>query len=256
MSTNWRESFVRALLSRTGVARTVNGIQLRVDPVGRHVFTPVYDKGAAEWLRHHLREGMEAWNVGANVGVYALQLAHYVGAAGRVVAFEPNPEARAVLTRNIARNRLQSRIEVVASAVGSTPGTVDFFMSGADGMGRAGRPNPQLTQTRRIQVPVTSLDAFAASGGRKPDVVMMDIEGWEIAALEGARSLLADTRFIVELHPDAWQWSGQTRADLERLLSGAGLTARAVSGQRDPLGELGQVVLERQSPGGVAGTVS
>ena len=77
-----REPLVRALLARRGAARTVNGIPLRVDPVGRHVFTPIYDEGAAGCLRTHLREGMEAWNVGANIGVYALQLAHLVGAAG------------------------------------------------------------------------------------------------------------------------------------------------------------------------------
>src|SRR5262245_27548777 len=111
--TNWREALVRLLYSRRGVARTINGIPLRVDPAGRHVFTPVYDEGAAAWLRHHLRDGMEAWNVGANIGVYALQLAHYVGPSGRVVAFEPNPEARAVLTRNVARNALESRVEIV-----------------------------------------------------------------------------------------------------------------------------------------------
>jgi FkbM family methyltransferase len=240
----WRERIVRALLARRGMARTVNGIPLRVDPVGRHVFTPIYDEGAAAWLRSHLRKGMEAWNVGANIGVYALQLAHHVGAAGRIVAFEPNPEARAVLARNIARNALQSRIEVVPSAVGSVPGTVDFYTSGADGMGRAGRPNPRLSATDRIEVPVTTLDAFASARGRLPDLVVMDIEGWEIAALEGARAHLGRTRFIVELHPDAWQWSGHTRGDLERLLDSAGLEARPLSGQRDSLGEHGQVLLE------------
>lgn len=243
-SDGWREWLIRTLLSRRGVARTVNGIPLRVDPAGRHVFTPVYDEGAAASLRSYLREGMEAWNVGANIGVYALQLAHYVGAAGRVVAFEPNPEARAVLHRNVAFNALHARVEVVPSAVGSAPGTVDFYASGADGMGRAGRPNPRLTKTDRIEVPVTTLDTFAAARGRIPDLVMMDIEGWEIAALEGARALIGRTRFIVELHPDAWQWSGHSRADLERLLDAAGLEARPLSGQRDPLGELGQVVLE------------
>ena len=72
----------------------------------------------------------------------------------------------------------------------------------------------------------------------------MDIEGWEIAALEGARSHLGRARFIVELHPDAWQWSGHTRADLEGVLDSGGLEARPLSGQRDPLGEHGQVVLE------------
>jgi FkbM family methyltransferase len=242
----WRERIVRLLLARRGIARTVNGIPLRVDPVGRHVFTASYDEGAAACLRTHLRAGMEAWNVGANIGVYVLQLAHHVGASGRVVAFEPNPAARAVLARNIARNALQSRVEVVASAVGAAPGRVDFYSAGADGMGRAGRPNPRLPATDRIEVPVTTLDAVASSRERRPDLVVMDIEGWEIAALEGARSLLGRTCFIVELHPDAWQWSGHTRADLERVLESAGLAARPLSGQRDPLGEHGQVLLERE----------
>jgi FkbM family methyltransferase len=239
-----REAAVRLVLYRRGAARTVNGIALRVDPVGRHTFTPVYDAGATAYVRQQLTEGMEAWNVGANVGVYTLQLAHWVGGTGRIVAFEPNPAARAVLTRNVALNGLQGRVEIVASAVGDAPGTVDFFTSGADGMGRAGRPNPRLSKTDRIEVPVTTLDAFAAARGRLPDVVMMDIEGWEIAALQGAGSLLGRARFVVELHPGAWQWSGHTRAGLESLLASHHLAARPLSGQSDPLGELGQVVLE------------
>ena len=243
-----REAAVRLVLYRRGAARTVNGIALRVDPVGRHTFTPVYDAGATAYVRQQLTEGMEAWNVGANVGVYTLQLAHWVGGTGRIVAFEPNPAARAVLTRNVALNGLQGRVEIVASAVGDAPGTVDFFTSGADGMGRAGRPNPRLSKTDRIEVPVTTLDAFAAARGRLPDLVMMDIEGWEIAALQGAGSLLGRARFVVELHPGAWQWSGHTRADLESLLATHHLTARPLSGQSDSLGELGQVVLEPGEP--------
>jgi FkbM family methyltransferase len=242
----WRERIIRTLLARRGIRRTVNGIPLRVDPVGRHVFTSIYDPGAAACLRAHLREGMEAWNVGANIGVYVLQLARHVGMSGRVVAFEPNPAARAVLARNVARNALQARVEVVASAVGAASGTVDFYTAGADGMGRAGRPNPRLPATSRIDVPVTTLDAFAAARGRRADLIVMDIEGWEIAALEGARSLLGRTPVIAELHPDAWQWSGHARDDLERLLESAGLVARPLSGQRDPLGEHGQVLLEAQ----------
>jgi FkbM family methyltransferase len=242
----WREPVIRALFSRRGVARTVNGIPLRVDPVGRHTFTPIYDAGATSYLRASLREGMEVWNVGANVGVYTLQLAHWVGVTGRVVAFEPNPAARAVLARNVALNALQSRVEIVSSAVGAAAGRVDFFTSGADGMGRAGRPNPKLARTDRFAVAVATLDDVAAARGRRPDVVMMDIEGWEVGALQGARSLHGISRFVVELHPDAWQWSGHSRADLETLLAAAHLTARPLSGQSDPLGEHGQVALVRE----------
>ena len=63
-----REPLVRALLARRGAARTVNGIPLRVDPVGGHVFTPTTTRDGC-LAAPHLREGMEAWNVGANIGV-------------------------------------------------------------------------------------------------------------------------------------------------------------------------------------------
>ena len=239
-----RERAVRAWYGRAGIPRTVNGLRLRVDPAARHTFTPVYDAGAAAFLQHALQPGMEAWNVGANVGIYTLQLAHWVAPGGRVLAFEPNPAARAVLRRNLELNGVTRRVEVVASAAGAAAGSVDFYAAGSDGMSRAGRANPRLSSTSRIEVPVTTLDAAAAGRGRRPDVVVMDVEGWEIAALQGAATLLGSSRFVVELHPDAWEWSGHCRADLERLLDAAGLVARPVSGQRDPLGELGQVVLE------------
>ena len=248
--TTLREAIIRAATGGRGIARVVNGIPLRVDPTSRHVFTPAYDVGATEYLRRHVAPGMEVWNVGANVGVYTLQLAHWVGPSGKVVAFEPNPDARAVLLRNIELNALGSRVEVVAAAVGASSGSVDFFAAGTDGMSRAGRPNPGLQGTSRRSVPLTTLDAAAAARGRLPAVVVMDVEGWEIAALQGAATLLPSVRFVIELHPDAWSWSGHTRADLEAILRRAGLEAVPVSGQPDPLGAHGQVVLARAEAGG------
>ena len=239
-----REPLVRMILSYRGVACTVNGIPLRIEPGGRALFTEIYDPGASAYLREQLRDGMEVWNVGANVGVYTLQLAHLVGRTGRVVAFEPNPATRAVLSRNVARNAMQSRVEIIPWAVGATVGTVDFFAAGIDGRSRPGSPNPEISESVRIEVPITTLDAFAAARGRTPALVMMDIEGWEVAALQGARSLLGSACFVVEFHPNAWEWSGHSRADLEALLASAQLTARPVSGQGDPLAEYGQVVLE------------
>jgi hypothetical protein len=77
---------------------------------------------------------------------------------------------------------------------------------------------------------------------------MMDVEGFEIAALAGARDLFtADPPpvAVVELHPSAWPAAGTTRADLERLLAEYRLRAVPLSGQTDPLGEYGHVALTR-----------
>ena len=223
-------------MSGRGLSRVVNGLPLRVDPVGRQTFTPTYDAGATDYLRRELREGMEAWNVGANVGVYTLQLAHWVGATGRVVAFEPNPEARAVLIRNVALNSLQPRVEIVASAVGEATGSVDFFTVGRrrhgprrPGQPVAGRDPPHPGAGHRARS-VRDRARTEAGPGRHGHRRLGDCGRCAVPA-----RCSASTRFIVELHPDAWKWSGHTRADLEAILDEAGLDASPVSGQADPL---------------------
>jgi FkbM family methyltransferase len=62
------------------------------------------------------------WNIGANVGEHVLRLARIVGPTGRVLAFEPNPEAAAVLATNIQLNRYSDRVSIVeTSSLGETP---------------------------------------------------------------------------------------------------------------------------------------
>jgi FkbM family methyltransferase len=223
----------------------VNGVALRVDPRSRRTFTRRYDPGVADYVCRYLREGMEVWNVGANVGVFALQLATWVGPRGRVVAFEPNPAAAGMLTRNVVLNRFEERVEVARVAIGSAPGTVEFFADGIDGMARAGAANPAL-RARKLLVDASTLDREAALRGRRPALVLMDIEGWEIAALQAARTLLPASRFVIELHPSAWAWSGHARRDLEGILREWRMRAVPLRGQEDPLAEHGQVALERE----------
>ena len=242
-----REPILRAITRRTGMPRTVNGLPVRVVSTTRAVFSGDYDRPVADYLRSRIQPGSEVWNVGANVGVYALQLATWVGETGRVVAFEPNPRAARILRENIDLNGLGPRIEIVECAVGEHTGHVDLFIDGANGMARAGRANPLIQKPETVRVPVTTLDAFRRARTKSPSWIMMDIEGWEIAALRGARTLLDTTRVVLELHPSAWAWSGDARSDLEQLLDDAGLVAVPLIGQQDPLNEHGQVVLEWRS---------
>ena len=237
------ERVLRLLTIRRGISRVVNGLHFRVASPVRAVFTQDYDRPVADFLRSQIAPGSEVWNVGANVGIYALQLASWVGPTGRVVAFEPNPKAAGFLRENLRLNNLQHRVEVIETAVGEDSGDVDFYVSGTNGMARAGAPNPLIPDSTVVRATVTTLDAFRARRSQSPSWIMMDIEGWEIAALRGARTLLDETRVAVELHPSAWAWSGHTRADLEMLLRERMLGARPLAGQRDVLDEHGQVVL-------------
>lgn len=242
-------SVVSLLARRQGVRRVVNGSIFRVDPRTRHVFATEYDPEVAEFLRDEIRPGDEIWNVGANVGVYVRQLMRWLDSTGRIVAFEPNPVSAELLRANVRLAEDDVNVEVIESAVGESVGTVTFFTAGSDGMARGGVPNPELPETSEIEVPVTTLDHFAVERGHKPALIVMDIEGWEIAALKGARSVLGQSQAVVEMHPSAWEWSGHSRSDLEALLEEEGLEVIGLEGQADPLSEHGRVVLRPMTNG-------
>ena len=222
----------------------MNGLAVRVDVASRHHFPIEYERPVATFLNSRVRSGDEVWNVGANVGGYVLQLGQLVGPGGRLLAFEPNPHAASILAENVRLNGLDDRVEIVRMAVGERAGEADLYARGFDGMSRLGRPNPALGMTSVVRTAVTTLDQVTAERGRPPDWVVMDIEGWEIQALKSARDLLGCCRFVIELHPSAWPWSGHSRADLEALLSDHALAAVPLTGQADPFAQDGHVFID------------
>lgn len=232
-----------ALSGGRGIAWTINAAPCRIDPRQRHRFGRHHDASVARWLAPKVKPGDVCMNVGANVGVYALQCAHWNGPDGRVVCFEPNPHARAILKRHISWNHLDDRVEVVDAAVSDQVGASMFFAEATgDGMSRLGEPNPASRAVEPITVPTVTLDTFCRTA---PDWLVIDVEGFEILALRGGRRIVPQCKgVVVELHPNAWAAAGTSRSDLETLLDDLSLTLRPLSDQRDPLGEHGHVALQ------------
>jgi FkbM family methyltransferase len=231
-----------------GIPWTINGADFRISPFHRHRMGPVYDPGVAVYLAQHVAPGSTCLDVGANVGVYALQFARWTGPDGRVVAFEPNPVAAAALAEHLRMNDLAGRVEIVPAAVAETSGMQTFHMAEADGMSRLGVPNPEIAaRTRSTPVRVITLDEFCAQYAVAPDWLLVDVEGFEFAVLAGARRTLARLRgrihVVVEMHPDAWTVAGWSRGSAQALLDELGLAAVSLSGHADPLDSYGHVLL-------------
>lgn len=241
------ESLLGSLHGGNGIPWTVNGVPYRIDPKERPRFGQNYETETASFLSRRMRPGMTSFDIGANVGAYVLQLAHWSAPSGKVVAFEPNAGAREVLSRHISWNGLTERIQVIPSAVAAEFGEQVLYAEGANGMSRLAEPNNSLAATAREErVPVTTVDAFCAAGAAPPDVLLIDIEGFEFEALRGARQTILSHRplIVVEMHPNVWSSANTTRAGAEELLSELRLRPVALSGQKDPLNEHGQVWLE------------
>ena len=244
------ETVLEWLSRGLGVPWAINGVTFRVDPHHRHRLGARYDAPVADFLRQHVRPGDVCLDIGANVGVYVLQFAHWSRPTGRVVAFEPNPVALAVLERHVRFNGLQERVQIVAAAVGASPGEAVLYAAGADGMSRLERPNPALAdRADPVTVPVVTVDAYCAAEGVAPDWLLIDVEGFELAVLGGARKVIGNRRkppnVVVEMHPGAWAWSNATRAQAESLIAELGLRAIPLTGQADPFHDHGLVRLER-----------
>lgn len=146
-------------------------------------------------VRHfveRLRPAMTVWDVGANAGLYTLASARAVGAAGRVVAFEPMPRNLQFLRRHIVLNGL-TNVEVCDAAVSDAEGVVRM----ADG----DSPSEfHVAPDGAWLIRAVTLDGWRAGDPRRaPDLVKIDVEGAEGAVLRGGARLFAELRPTVYL---------------------------------------------------------
>jgi FkbM family methyltransferase len=149
--------------------------------------------GVQEALRRHVRPGSVVYDVGANIGFFSL-IAGRLGAT--VHAFEPVPENVIAIRENAALNDLL--IEVHETAVADYDGRSTVSLPDEASWSHLTDLGEHPDATRTIDVAVTTLDAF----GGAPDVVKIDVEGYEVEVLKGMTGLLTAARpiLIIELH--------------------------------------------------------
>jgi FkbM family methyltransferase len=156
-----------------------------------------------EFLSKALKPGMVYFDVGANVGFFAVIAARLLGPSGRVVCFEPLPANARQIEYNANLNGF-SNIAARCEALGGSNRT-DVFNTSVEptwGMlSTVGKPPEQ--PLGQIEVHVRTLDSLCIPGGLPyPDLVQVDIEGAEAEFLEGARETLTTSRpiLVIELH--------------------------------------------------------
>lgn len=231
-----------------GIPWAINGAPCRIDARYRAQLGRQYDAPVAELLRPLVRPGQVCLDVGANVGAWVLQFAHWVGPTGRVVAFEPNPTTMEALRTHVRMSGFADRVTLVPAAVGAAAGSVSFYAAGTDGMSRIGEPNPALrAPSVEITVPVVALAEYCRAERIRPDWMLIDVEGYEGNVLAGATELIhecgPDLGLVVEMHPSVWPSVGFTAERLADLIRSLGRTPISLAGQADPFTEYGLVHL-------------
>lgn len=182
------------LIPKASVVRVRSGLNEGMRwIVGSHVhgcWLGHYEAEKQAAVRRLVKPGMKVFDVGANAGFYTLAFSRLVGPTGQVWAFEPLPENLANLRRHIEINALRN-VTVVDAATSDKSGTAQFMEAPSNAMGR-------LAAQGGITVRTVTLDEASTASGA-PDVIKLDVEGGESAALEGASQLLAAHRPVILL---------------------------------------------------------
>jgi len=183
-----------------------------------------------EFLSQHLHAGSVFYDIGANIGFFACIGARLVGETGHVYAFEPSPDSANLLRNNIRLNDLNN-VEVVQCAASNYTGTTMFDVSGYASVARIDQSGKGA---KTVEVPVSTIDDLVGkSGMRRPDVVMIDVEGVELDVLRGMERIVRDYRPIIlcEVH-----WLGDAfRLACSEIFEPLGYCLRTLSGDPFPL---------------------
>jgi len=179
-----------------------------------------YEPFMLEAIARFARPGMTAYDVGAHVGYVTVCLAQAVGPQGHVVAFEPLLANQQRLRANLELNGLSGRVQVVGGAVGEAAGRQLFKPHASVAMGKLAAHDATDEPTAGLlEVEVIALDQFAAAAGTAPDLIKMDIEGGEAAALRGARRLMRQAKpiLLLELHEAQAAEAGNVFDELRQM---------------------------------------
>lgn len=183
------------------------GIRLFVDladhAIGLNIIRGRFEEAELAFVRRHLRTGDVALDAGAHIGFFAMHMAHAVGNAGHVYAFEPFPPNAELLARAATENHFEDRVTIERAAVGREDGWGELVFArhtlnsgGAFLKGRGGAPEGHDVERVRL----IALDRYPL---RRPvKFLKMDVEGAEPLLVEGAARLLREDRPVVmtEVH--------------------------------------------------------
>jgi FkbM family methyltransferase len=140
------------------------------------------------------------WDIGANVGVFALYAA--AARAVRVLAFEPSAPNFFVLTRNVQLNALSERITPYCLAVAERTELATINLDSADlgaamsQFGAAGVKSPYSLGSAPLihgMAGVSIDDLIERFGTPRPTAIKIDVDGLEWPILRGGERTLTHT---------------------------------------------------------------
>jgi FkbM family methyltransferase len=150
-----------------------------------HMNGAFYEMEELQIIEHYLKPGSVFLDIGTNVGNHAVYVGKYCKPA-EIIIIEPNPEAIEILKINLLLNRISVDAQHLGLGLSDAESTADAQWDHNNLGGARMVANPQGA------IHLATGDSLFAD--RHIDFIKMDIEGLEIAALNGLAKTIAASR--------------------------------------------------------------
>ncbi len=163
-----------------------------------------YCQSEMDFMAQFIQKEAVVLDIGANIGVHTIPLAHLVGPDGIVVAFEPQTVLHQILGANLVLNSI-TNVFTYAMALGDTEGeclipvldysqAIDFDGIGVD------------TVEEGEAVPMDRLDTFNLD---RVDFIKLSVTGYESKVLAGAAGTIARCHPIMYIENSRFEHSAE-----------------------------------------------
>src|ERR1700720_1461539 len=177
------------------------------DIVLLHLREGSFEFSEQAFLWSFLREEDIFLDIGAHCGLFSALASQIIGDAGRILAFEPNPDILPFLMANTERDR----VDIHAVALSDASGEALLWQGGASDTALSSIAY-ELPNSKHSRVKTQTLDDLLATLGiGQVALAKVDVEGSELRLFRGARKALQKKSvlaFVVEFTEENMRKSG------------------------------------------------
>jgi FkbM family methyltransferase len=237
---DWHLPYHLARIFKGQVVLEINGFKMNLDLKN--------DRGISKELfifhkREHLstdfitnnsviNPGDVVLDIGGNIGYYALLESRLVGPHGSVYAVEPVSNNLRLLKENIKINNV-TNIKTFHMAIGDENKKAEIYVS------RKGNLSSPINEkggdySGKEEVDMLTADSFVAKENIVPNLVRMDLEGYEKEVVKGMKKIFSmRPKILMEVHPRRME--AQEFQEMIDLLKKGGYTNATLIKERNKL---------------------
>lgn len=190
---------------------------LFTDTISQQIlFLGYYDAPLTKFIKNIAKAGGVFVDVGANIG-YCSNLFAKQNKSCKVYSFEPSVQNLALLKHNVALNDLKNQVKILDLAVGDVEAEM-YFDNGPKEQTGWGHLSENKTGQK---VQVITLDHFFKDITEPIDLLKIDVEGFDLQVILGARELLQKgliKNIIFEYHQELLITSAKLSEEAKQII--------------------------------------